>query len=142
MASLLERLKERAKKTKAELDQEKEKEKRNKLERDRLEANERAPHYKKSDAWCYTCLKDCTTIMRKHGNERLAYYLGTCPVGHTVRREITLVDRYYQDSYGVRLSRLRHANDLLTPNDYMFRHVYPDKWQELERQREARETIK
>lgn len=139
--NLLERLKDRAQKTKTELDQErahKRKEK-DRLERERHNAN--APEYKRDNAYCATCALDCATILRKHGTDLLAYYLGSCPNGHTVRREITLRDRYYDLSPLVRKERLVHADDLLTPNDYRFRHVYPDKWRALEEERERRETL-
>jgi hypothetical protein len=139
--NLLERLKERAQKTQHDLDQERAHKRK---ERERLERelhNATAPEYKRDNAYCDTCRLDCSTILRKHGSDSLAYYLGHCPMRHTVRREITLRDRYYDVSPLVRKERLVHADDLLTPHDYRFRHVYPDKWRAIEEERERRETV-
>lgn len=136
---ILERMKDRAEKTRQELDQERAKERRIKEDREREQVNERATFHKVDHAYCSVCDRDYKVLLRKHGNERLAYYLGQCSKGHTVRREITLRDRYYDVSPYVRRQREEHADDLLTPDHPRFRLVYPDKWRELERIREERE---
>jgi len=136
--NLLERLKERVQKTQDELDQERAKDRKEKDRRELVELNERSPYYKRDNGWCDKCHRDYSVLYTKHGNETLAYYLGTCSKGHTVRREITLRDRYYDHSILVRAERDRHSDDLLTPDHPRFKYVYPDKWREYERQREQR----
>lgn len=139
----LERMRERVEKTQHDLDTEREKEKRVKNDRERLAKNENADNYKLDYALCSYCGLDAPTLLKKHGNERLAYYLGSCGgCGSVVRREITLYDRYSDLSPRLRHERILHEDDLLTPNDPRFKTVYPDKWRELERQREERETRK
>jgi hypothetical protein len=139
--TLLERLRERALKTKTDLDQDRAHKRRERERSERERHNATAAEYKRDNAYCPTCQLDCSTMLRKHGTDLLAYYLGTCPERHTVRREITLRDRYYDVSPLVRRDRLVHADDMLTPRDYRFRHVYPDKWRALEEERERRETV-
>lgn len=139
--NLLERLKERAQKTKYDLDTERAKDKKEKERRERERVNESAPFYARKDVWCESCQRDYSCLLRKHGNELHAYYLGKCPASHTVRREITnTIDPYFYKSQRLRKERILYADDLLTPNDDRFRIVYPDKWRELERQRAEREA--
>lgn len=138
--NLLERLKDRAVKTKEGLDQERLKDKKLKEQLEKEQVNESAPFYARKDVWCESCLRDYSCMLRKHGNELLAYYLGTCPNNHQVRREIThaSTDPYYLKSQRLRIERIQHADDMLTPADDRFKTVYPDKWRELEAAREQR----
>ena len=138
--NILERMKERVEKTRENLDQDKAHRAKEVARNEVLLANATAPTYKLDAAYCDTCKRDCNTTLRKHGNDLLAYYQGKCPEGHTVRRELTLSDRYFNKSPLVRRMRHTHANDLLTPNDNAFRYVYPTQWAEYERQREWRDT--
>lgn len=137
---ILERMKDRAQKTKTDLDAERAKDKRVKEQRERERVNESAPFYARKDVWCESCLRDYSCMLRKHGNELLAYYLGTCPNNHQVRREIThaSTDPYYLKSQRLRVERILYADDLLTPADERFKTVYPDKWAEIERSRAER----
>ena len=138
--NILERMKDRAQKTKADLDAERIK---NKREKERLEAEraaDDAPDYKRDNVYCSDCKRDYVATLRKHGNPSLLYYQGTCPFGHNVRREFTLYDRYYDLSPFIRSQRLEYADDLLTPNDARFKTVYPEQWAEYERQREERDA--
>ena len=137
----LERMIDRAKKVKTDLDQEREKEKREKERLERERVNDEAPLYKRQDAFCEVCDRDYSVMLKKHGTSLLAYYVAFCPYGHPVRREITLRDRYYDQSKKVRAEREMYSDLLLTPNDPRFRLVYPEQWKELERQREEREKI-
>lgn len=139
--NLVQRMRERAEKVKQELDQEREKDKKHKERLERERVAELAPSHTSQNAFCGVCERDCVVVLTKHGNPGLAYYKGLCPLGHEVRREITLKDRYYDQSRLVREERDRHADDFITPNDARFKLLYPDRWREIEREREEREKI-
>lgn len=136
-------MKDRAQKVNENLVQERAKDKRHKEQLEKARVAESAPFHVRKDVWCDTCKHDYSALLRKQGNELMAYYLGKCSRGHTVRREITNpIDPFYTKSQRLRVERMMYADDLLTPSDDRFRHVYPDKWRELEADRERRESTR
>lgn len=91
-----------------------------------------APQSLRLEFWCDQCQRDCTGIgykvVRWHqpSKEKIAYYIGKCPVNHKVVRFITdkLWDPYYVHSRMIQTERRKYAKDLLRPGDPGFDALY------------------
>ena len=84
--------------------------------------------------WCTECEADFSgkgqKIVRQHsGRLPIAWWVGRCPAGHKCIRRITdrTNDRYVIYSRQLRIDRMRHRYDLLSPNDPMFWVMYGHK---------------
>jgi len=140
--SLRERVKElgeRVKKNQIDLNKEREtKKKRAEISREL----EEAPNSTQTDFFCRTCNKECIAIGYKRiHHDGQGTYLAQCPNGHGVVRYINNKwrDPYWELSPRVRRDRLKHADDMLTPNDPRFAKVYPQQWKAIQARKEEHE---
>lgn len=105
---------------------------------DRIKTIFGAKKFIQMDFWCDDCKRDCSgTGYRQVYTQRLkaptAWYTGFCPYNHKMIRRITdkLSDPYYELSYMVRRQRYDLADDMMTPDNPLFKDRYPDQWKEL-----------
>ena len=84
--------------------------------------------------WCEQCQADFggkgMKIIRQHsGRLPIAWWFGFCPAGHRCVRRITdrTNDPYVRRSRQLRIDRMKHRDDLLTPNDARFWLLYGHK---------------
>lgn len=110
--------------------------------KDHIRAIQEAPEEQKMDFWCKVCKcdfnADARKMVRHAGRWPVAWYVGLCPLGHSAIRHITDKhhDVYYRESVMLQRQRVELADAMLTPDDPRFALVYPQKWRELEEQRE------
>ena len=97
-----------------------------------------APRVIMTDFWCDVCKEDCSGVgFRQVSMVRpllpVAWFEGTCPVGHKLLRYITdkEVDPYYEQSMLLQQQRWEMQDDFLTPDNPRFKELYPRQYEEL-----------
>ena len=87
--------------------------------------------------FCEECGKDFTAVGRKVVMGDYAWYYAKCLCGARCIRRITdkSSDPYYFKSKITRRQQVVNSTDMLTPDDPLFRLVYPKQWEKMEKQK-------